>query len=152
MNIIPRKQPSQSVPAPAPGLALDRFLESFFEDGAWPLASAAMAFVPALDVVEGEQDITVRAELPGMDPEQIDVQVTDGVLVLTGEKRQQDTESHDTWYRTERRFGQFRRVVRLPAPVDAEKVRADYENGVLVIHLPLSAAARPRRIEVRKSG
>ncbi|HEX5010014.1 MAG TPA: Hsp20/alpha crystallin family protein [Planctomycetota bacterium] len=148
MNITPRK--SQAVSAPTSGLSLDRFLESFFDGGNWP--SSAMEFVPALDVVEGEKDITVRAELPGMDPANIDVQVTDGMLVLTGEKQQQASESTETCYRAERRFGQFRRVVRLPAPVDADKVRADYENGVLHIHLPLSAAARPRRIEVRKSG
>ena len=153
MNIIPHKSRQHGLANPAtPAVSLERLFESFFDDDGWALAPGAIAMAPALDMVEGDQEITVRADLPGIEPQDIDIQVSGDVLSITGEKKQQIQESRENWYHAERRFGQFRRVVRLPAAVNSEKVRADYENGVLVIHLPLSDAARPRRIEVRKSG
>jgi HSP20 family protein len=150
MNIIPHKLHNQE-PARTSGqpLSLERLFESFFDDG-WSVSPGALAVVPALDMVEGEKEITVRAEIPGLDPQDIDIQVSGDVLSIAGEKKQQVQESRESWYHAERRFGQFRRVVRLPAAVDADKVSADYDNGVLVVHLPLSAESRPRRIEVRK--
>lgn len=158
MNDLPRKSRDKELALTrAPSMEafhseFERLFARFFQDDPFlgePDQGALGAVHPALDVVEGDQEVTVRAELPGVKPEDIDVQVTGDVLTIAGEKRQGSEESHENWYRAERRFGQFRRSVRLPSSVDAGRVSAEYEQGVLVVHLPRSAAARSRRIEVR---
>ncbi len=161
MNILPRKAKTQQAalaqrpPADVFRSELDRFVERFFGEpfGETPFAAGwASGFTPALDVVESENEVTLRAELPGLDPADIDIQVSGDVLTISGEKRQQSEESKENWYRAERRFGQFRRVLALPSQVDADKVSAEYDRGVLTVHLPRSAEARPRHIQVRKAG
>lgn len=161
MNLLPRKSRSKE-PAltRAPSMEafhgeFERLFQRFFRDdpfGDWPGGEPAGLLNPALDVVENDQGVTVRVELPGLKPADIDLQVAGDVLVISGEKRQQSEESQESWYRSERRFGQFRRAVRLPAPVEGDEVRAEFADGVLTVHLPRSAASRPRRIEVRSDG
>jgi HSP20 family protein len=159
MNILPRRS-GRKEPAltRAPSMEafhseFERLFARFFHDdpfGAPGSGGEMSALVsPALDVTESEREVTVRAELPGLKPEDIDLQMSGDVLTISGEKRQQAEESQENWYRAERRFGRFSRSVRLPAPVDADKVTAEYDQGVLVVHLPRSAASQARRIEVQ---
>lgn len=161
MNILPRKAKAQEMPVATRQPAdlfrseFDRFVERFFSEpfGAFPFAaSGGSAWAPALDVVESESELTVRAELPGLQPEDIQIEVSGEMLVLSGEKRQQAEESRENWYRAERRFGSFRRAIPLPSAVDADKVTAEYDKGVLVVHLPRTAESRPRRIQVKAAG
>jgi HSP20 family protein len=129
-------------------------IESFFA----PVAFAAVpgravrgeegAWAPALDVSEKGDVITVRADMPGVDPEKIDVTVQDDVLTLRGTKEEAVEEEGETFVRSERRFGSFMRQVTLPAPVDESKVNATYKDGVLRIELRRSKSAQPRRIPV----
>ena len=102
-----------------------------------------------LEVRETDEQYVVRAELPGMDPKDIDVQLQDNVLVVCGEKRAEERDAQETWAYSERRYGTFRRALRLATPVDAESVKAEHRNGVLTIRLAKSAAARPKRIQVK---
>lgn len=105
-------------------------------------------FQPRTDVAETETEYEVTAELPGLKPEEFTIELKDGDLWITGEKKDEKEEKGKTFHRVERRWGQFRRVVSLPATVDAEHIRADYKDGVLHVHVPKAEAAKPRRIAV----
>jgi HSP20 family protein len=104
---------------------------------------------PALDVWEDESTLFVEAELPGMELGDLEILITGGnQLSLRGERKQPQAEQ-GTWHRQERGFGQFSRVVNLPLNVDADRVEAKLQHGVLTIELPKSADAKPRRIAVK---
>jgi len=107
------------------------------------------AFLPTTDIVEtaGRYDITV--ELPGMKPEDVQVEIDQGRLMIHGAKQEERKEADKTYHRVERRFGQFRRVLPLPGPVDEGLVTARFENGVLRIAVPKAETARAKRIEVK---
>ena len=111
--------------------------------------------LPSIDVIDKHDEIKLCAELPGMNEADIDVQVTDGVLTLSGEKKE-ETEEGDKegdYYMSERSFGSFKRAVRLPEGIDQDKIEAHFENGVLTVRLPKSpeAQAQTRRIEVKSA-
>ena len=104
---------------------------------------------PALDVCEDDGNFYVEADLPDVSPEKLEVTVKEGSrLTVSGERRQIDP-PNAVWHRQERFAGTFSRELMLPAPVDADKVQARYEDGVLKLTLPKSEAARPRRIAVK---
>lgn len=108
-------------------------------------------FPLALDVAEDDTDYIVKASMPGVDPDQVEITLTDNVLTIKGEtKSDQDTDEKNYHVR-ERRFGSFMRSVTLPVPVDADKVEATHENGVLTLRLPKAEAAKPKRISVQKT-
>ncbi|MFO0805427.1 MAG: Hsp20/alpha crystallin family protein [Gemmataceae bacterium] len=110
---------------------------------------AAPAAGPHLNVWEDDQAIFVEADLPGVDPEKIDVTVTEGnQLTLRGERKAPQFEGA-TWIRQERPNGEFLREIGLPALVNADAVEAKYENGVLRLTLPKHEAVKPRKIEVK---
>ena len=107
------------------------------------------AAAPLLNVWEDEQALYVDADLPGVDPAKLDVTVIEGnQLTIQGERAAPDIQGA-TWVRQERPAGQFVRVIGLPALVDADKVEAKYEHGVLRLTLPKSEAAKPRKIQVQ---
>ena len=125
---------------------IDRLFEA-------PLArtSEFLGWTPAFDVYEDKDNFTVKAELPGMKREDINVSLHDGNLIVSGE-RQAETHSEGTEvYRAERFFGKFQRAVSLPATVAADKVKAAYKDGVLTITLPKAEEAKPKQIEVNVS-
>jgi len=102
---------------------------------------------PTLDVVERDDAIEVRAELPGMKAEDIDIGVQGNTLTLSGEKKEeQERREGENYYHVERRYGMFRRELTLPAGVDATKVDASYKDGILTIQLPKTEQAKPRKI------
>jgi HSP20 family protein len=104
-----------------------------------------------VDVKETTDGITVRAELPGLNPEDVNVSVQDGVLTISGEKKDEREEGKaDTnYYLVERRYGRFERRFSLPSTVSANDVQANFLNGVLNVTLPKTEEAKPRRIEVK---
>ena len=106
-------------------------------------------WTPAVDIFEtGNHDLVLKAELPGMTREDIEVSVENGTLVLKGQKKL-DTEVKEEHYRRiERSYGQFHRSFTLPNTVDAAKVSADFRNGILTVTLPFREEARPRTINV----
>jgi len=115
-----------------------------------PMAAAVVApSGPHLNVWEDENALFVEADLPGVDPEKLDVTMTEGTqLAIRGERRA-PTIQGATWVRQERATGEFLREVTLPALVDADRVEAKYENGVLRLTLPKHEDAKPRRIAVK---
>ena len=103
----------------------------------------------ALDVAEDGENFVVKASLPGMQPEDIDVSITNNVLTIKGEMKEDQEIKQEDYHLRERRFGSFMRSVTLPTPVEADKVGATYENGVLTLHIPKSEAVKPKRIAVQ---
>ena len=126
------------------------FTEPFFGEKDWLTTWRPWSTVwsPTLDVSESEDAITVKAELPGVDPKDIDLSITGDILTITGEKKEEREESRDGYFHTERWFGSFRRSIALPASVDREKVSAEYDKGVLTIRLEKTEAAVAKRIPV----
>lgn len=111
------------------------------------------AWAPPVDVRETGDGIQVEAELPGIDPENVDVRVENGVLTISGEKKTEYEEGTEgsNYHLVERRYGRFERSFTLPRTVDAEKVEARFSNGVLSIALPKAETAKPRRIAVKSA-
>lgn len=104
---------------------------------------------PAMNVWEDDNGFHAEADLPGIDPAKLDITVTEGnQLTVSGERTPPEVKGA-AWVRQERPFGRFTRVVGLPSMVDADRVEAKYENGVLRLSLPKSEAARPRKITVK---
>lgn len=103
---------------------------------------------PALDVFEEKDQFVVKAELPGMKKEDIEVSFHDGSLSISGERKEESRHEDAEAYRTERFFGRFQRAITLPAPVAVDKVKAAYKDGVLTITLPKTEEAKPKHIDV----
>ncbi len=103
----------------------------------------------AAEVRESADAVSVRLEVPGMEPEQIDVSVVDDILRVSGEKRTERERSRGNYHLTERAYGRFERSFRLPSPVDAERAEADYRHGVLTLRLP--KRNRNRRVRVKSA-
>lgn len=158
MNLMPWKskpletRENEMSPILALRNEMDRLFDSFFREpfGAmdWPFGGMGK-WAPPLDVAEDETEVTVRAELPGIDPKEMEVSVVGNELVLSGEKK--ETTEHDGKgvHHTETRYGSFRRTVPLPEGIDTENVDAQYANGVLTLHLKKTAPVTQKRIEVK---
>ena len=111
-----------------------------------------MLRAPHADVTEDQNGIRVMVELPGMRPEDVQVDLENNVLTISGEKREERTEGDEknqTWHLSERRYGRFSRSFVLPRDVEQEQIQASFENGVLSLTIPKSAKARRRRIEIQ---
>jgi HSP20 family protein len=131
---------------------MDRLFERFFRDP-WSVFdetswASSWGWNPALDVIDGEKEVTVRAEIPGVDPKDVEVTVSGNLLTIAGEKKDVSEEKGKNFYRSECSYGSFRRSVALPEGVDADKLQAEYSNGVLTVRVAKSKTAAPRRITV----
>ena len=134
---------------------LNRLLDETF-GGSGQLQRSRMVqheWVPSVDVVRKDGDLIVRAELPGVKPEDVDITVHEGVLTISGERAAEQEEERAEYYVREVRHGSFRRSMALPEDVDEQKVRARYQDGILEVTLEGAAAARePRRIQIEVAG
>ena len=127
---------------------IDRLFESplsWFENGSQPFRSG---WLPAVDVYEDKDHVFVRAELPGMKKDEIDISLHEGVLTLSGERKLEKDYEKAEGHRVERFVGRFQRSITLPSPVDAGKVRATYKDGILAVTLPKAEEAKPKQISV----
>jgi HSP20 family protein len=108
-------------------------------------------WTPALDVYDEKDNFVVKAELPGLKKEDIDINVHNGVLTISGERKQETEKKEGQTFRSERYFGRFQRSLTLPAAVDVQKVKASYKDGVLTIDLPKAEEAKPKQIAISVS-
>ena len=106
------------------------------------------SFAPAVDVYEDEHNVTLKIEVPGIDEKDIDVRIENNTLTVHGERKIEKEEKEENYRRVERQYGSFTRTFTLPTTVDAEKVSANYDKGVLKIALPKKAEAKPKQIKV----
>ncbi|MBN1890281.1 MAG: Hsp20/alpha crystallin family protein [Thermoflexales bacterium] len=104
---------------------------------------------PAVDVYQTKDDVIVKAAVPGLDPEDIDVSVTGDMLTIKGEFKQEEKVEKEQYVYQERRFGQFCRQMSLPARVKADKASAEYEHGVLTLKLPKVEEAKPKGLKIK---
>jgi HSP20 family protein len=121
--------------AMTPWFDFDRFFEDF-DPGVGLMATGEKAWSPAVDIFEDEKEIVIKADLPDVKEEDIDVHVEDGQLTLKGERKFEHEEKKENYHRVERRYGSFQRTFGLPETVDAEKIVAKYDKGVLKVTLP----------------
>jgi HSP20 family protein len=122
-------------------------------DFSWPSRDSGLfsGWSPALDVFDDKDNFVVKAELPGMKKDEIDITLHDGALTISGERKHERDVSETGTFRSERYFGKFQRSVTLPAAVDAGKVAASYKDGVLTVTLPKAEEAKPKQIAVNVS-
>jgi HSP20 family protein len=122
------------------------FRESFIRPSSVP-GQASPGLLP-LDVSENENEFVVKASLPGVKPEDVQITVHGDTLTIQGETRADDEKKGDRWHLRERRFGQFQRSLSLATPVDSDRAQAQFEHGVLTLTLPKSEQAKPRQIKI----
>lgn len=115
----------------------------------WPVEGSFAA--PAIDFAEDEKAYHLTAELPGLSDKDINLMLSDDLLTITGEKREEKEQQEKNYHYSERRFGSFRRAVQLPQHIDRDKIEANFKNGVLNVTLPKTpdAMRRQKKIEIK---
>jgi HSP20 family protein len=124
---------------------MDRFFRD--EDVWWKLPEEE--FAPKVDIAETEKGYEVTMDLPGIDPKDLTVEIREGALWISGERKEEKEEKGKTFHRMERHYGAFRRAIPLDLPVDREKVEAKYHEGVLKVTVAKTPEAETKRIEVK---
>ena len=127
---------------------MDRLWNSFFERGTLR-GEAGGEWLPSLDVAETKNEIVVKAEVPGLEPKNIDISLSDGLLTIKGEKKQEREEKEENYHLVERRYGTFTRSIRIPNEVQSDKINASYKNGVLKIVLPKSEGPKKKEVKIK---
>lgn len=133
---------------------MNRLFDGFFgrREGAAGSAYASRRWIPPMDLVETEDHLVLRADLPGVDEKDIEIEVKDGVLSVSGERKSQHEDKREGFHRVERSFGRFSRSLELPKGVDPQSVSAHFDTGVLEVRMPKPAERRPTRIEINSGG
>jgi HSP20 family protein len=127
---------------------LGRRLRPFWPERWWPAAGMEIT-TPTVDLYEEKDDIVVKAELPGMEKDNIEVNLSDDRLTIRGEKKKEEEIKKENYYRSERSYGSFIRTLELPTEVQADKVKANFKNGVLEIRLPRTEESRKKETKVK---
>jgi HSP20 family protein len=127
---------------------MNRLFNTFF-DGPSPATSGVYRrWIPAMDLVETENDFVLRADLPGLSESDVKIEVEDNLLTVSGERKAEHEERKDGYVRIERSSGSFRRTLTLPEGVDPEAVKANFDRGVLEIHVPKPEERKPRKVAI----
>jgi HSP20 family protein len=127
---------------------LGNTLQDWGEEG--QLASSTWA--PPVDIYETDHNLVIKAELPGVDPREVEVRVEDNTLYLKGQRKLQEEVRQDNYHRIERTYGTFTRSFTLPGSVNADKVVAEYKDGVLALTMPKREEAKPKTIKIYTGG
>ena len=127
--------------------AMDRLFDDAFTR---PLSmGAASSALPAIDLYQTADEVIVKAALPGLKPDEVQISITGDVLTLRGEFKQAEQKQEATWHIREQRFGVFERSVMLPSQVQTDKAKADFENGILTVTLPKAESVKPKTISIK---
>ena len=105
-------------------------------------------WIPNIDISEGKKEITVKAEVPGIEASDFDISLDGRILTIKGEKKDEQKENEETYYRVERSYGYFSRTIELPAEVDPKKVEASYKRGILKIKIRKTKSSETKRIQI----
>ena len=131
---------------------MNRLFNTMFEPGtgggANGNASAGRRWIPAMDLVEAGDDFVLRADLPGVTENDVNIELEDNVLTISGERKSEHEERKEGYYRVERASGSFSRSLTLPEGVDADRVRASFERGVLEVRIPKPEQRKPRKVTI----
>lgn len=146
LNIVPRRSRMFSL---LPSFDL---FDRLFNDGDLPAAfREPTVMAPAFDIAENEKEYTITGELPGLDVKDVEVQVADGVVTISGEKREEKEDKGEQYHRVERHYGSFCRSFRIPANVSADESKATYKDGVLKLVLPKTEERPVKKIEIKST-
>ena len=126
---------------------MNRLFNTVF-DGPMPSGAAMRRWMPAMDLVESDDHFVLRADLPGMSEDDVNIELEDSTLTISGERRSEHEAEGDGYYRVERATGAFSRSLTLPKGVDPEAVTARFDRGVLEVRVPKPAERKPRRITI----
>jgi HSP20 family protein len=129
---------------------VNRLFDSFF--GGPGKGTAARRWVPAMDLMETEDHLVLKADLPGLDRDDVSIEIKDGVLTVSGERKTENEERGDGYYRVERAFGGFSRSLTLPRGIDADRVSAEFDKGVLEVRIPKPEEQKAHRVEIASAG
>ena len=122
---------------------IDRVFDAFFGQ-----TDQGRRWVPPMDLVEAEDHFVLKADLPGLAEGDVNIEVQDGTLTISGERKAEHEQREKGWYRIERSFGSFNRSLTLPDGVDADRIEASFADGVLEVHIPKPEERKPRRISI----
>jgi HSP20 family protein len=125
---------------------IDRVFDAFFGQ-----TERGRRWVPAIDLVEADDHFLLKADLPGLSEGDVNIEVQDGTLTVSGERKAEHEQREKGWYRIERSFGSFSRSLTLPDGVDPERIEASFSHGVLEVRIPKPEERKPRRIEISSS-
>jgi HSP20 family protein len=128
---------------------IDRLFSRIFDEFRVPTAISTSRVLPTIDLEETKDNLLVRADIPGMNPDDIDISVTEDTLRIKGEIRHEATNEGKNYYRSERRYGSFYREITLPCRIKTQEVSATYKNGVLHITLPKCEPEKPKVIRIK---
>jgi HSP20 family protein len=142
MAILTRYEPFREL------ARLQNEMSRMFDDNGSYRPGESMGWTPACDIYEDEEGVTLRFELAGLEPKDVDVRFENGVLTLRGERKLEKEEKRENYHRIERTYGTFSRTFTLPATVESENISAESKDGVLRIMLPKKAETKPRQIKV----
>ena len=148
-----KTEPSHRLPV---SRDMDKWFEEFFRRPFAPfpsvmprLAMEEMEFSPNIDIYEEENDVVVKAELPGMKKEDIEISLTEDSITVAGEKKAEHRVEKKNFYRFESSYGSFSRTMSLPSDIQTDKVKAEFKNGVLEIRMPKTEEAKKKEIKVK---
>jgi HSP20 family protein len=127
---------------------MNRLFDTFFGGTTRGGNAGARRWVPAMDLVETDDSLVLRADLPGLSEEDVAIEIKDGVLTVSGERKAEHEEKSEGFYRVERAHGSFSRSLSLPQGVDADAVKASFEKGVLEVRIPKPEERKPHRVQI----
>jgi HSP20 family protein len=127
---------------------MNRLFDRFFEGRA--ANGTSRRWVPAMDLVETDDHLVLRGDLPGMTEDDVDIEIKDSVLTVSGERRAEHEDKGEGYHRVERAFGSFSRSLSLPQGIEPERVEANFKDGVLEVRIPKPAEAKPTRVQIGK--
>lgn len=122
-----------------------------FDDRSSIRAGESLGWSPAVDIYEDAEGLSLRFDLAGVEPKEVDIRFENGVLTIKGERKLEREEQKENYHRVELSYGTFNRSFSLPATVNPDQIRAEAKNGILVVHLPKKAEAKPKSIQVKVS-
>ena len=131
---------------------MNRLFNTFFDGPAPANGAATRRWVPAMDLVETDDDLVLRADLPGLSDGDVNIEVEDNVLSISGERKAEREERNEGFYRVERAYGGFSRSLTLPDGADPERVRASFDRGVLEVRIPKPEQRKPRKVTISAGG
>ena len=126
---------------------MDKLFEDFFGRTGFP-SIAESGWLPAADVHETKKDVVVALDVPAIDPKEVSISIVDDKLTIKGERKKEEEVKEETYYKSERIYGTFQRIIQLPTQVVSDKAKATYKDGVLKITVPKSQKAVPKEIKV----
>jgi HSP20 family protein len=133
---------------------MERLFDEMVGQGLWRTGdeqSLRGAWVPAINILEKDDSMQITADLPGLNPEDVEVTVEQGVLNIRGERKFEEAAEGETFHRVERLYGVFERNFTLPNSIDTEKIEANFNNGVMVLTLPKREESKPRSVKIKVS-